>query len=505
MIVESNGFSDDRKIETITDIDNYLTSLKKIKDKYLIIFSVKDTTGHSFRPESAGLVKELGLTTDLHNKHGHSFLAVIYKGKILLDELSKTDETLTKVLDIDGVRLSLKSSIYVKENISVIEIDLVEYSLDLRGLNIVVYDTDTYRLIDTVCFDTHVKGNNCYRRSEKTDIKIFQIENRLFHMKKYMEQIEKQNEELKKLVNTNQHRQEMMLWQLYKAAGENTLESKKRFFLSMEKANGTLRKMQRAGLILLIQFDRICREHNIKYWLNFGSLLGAVRHKGFIPWDDDTDVGMLRDDILKLQNVMNGNNDFYIDESFTVRNINPSHMDHNYQFRFVKTNPPYCLDIFVYDYSDDLSNKTIASLRSIKKNMKDESLSLVQSLGKRDFTIGKEYGEEFGQLFNKYYAEQCSLLGTNTSEKNLIWALDNVESDQGLRSSSSYNEVFPLSEIEFENHVFLAPKNPEEYVERLYDDIYGIPSDILSHIHFRLSDEQVTVLDELLDKYGDCI
>lgn len=89
-----------------------------------------------------------------------------------------------------------------------------------------------------------------------------------------------------------------------------------------------LRQLQLTMLEILKVFDKFCREHDLKYSLYAGSLLGAVRHKGFIPWDDDLDVCMSRVDYEKFLELwqeapvegyvlQNKENSKYFDQSFS--------------------------------------------------------------------------------------------------------------------------------------------------------------------------------------------
>lgn len=73
-------------------------------------------------------------------------------------------------------------------------------------------------------------------------------------------------------------------------------------FIEVLKPEET-KKVQELALGALVEFDRICRENNINYALYGGSLIGAVRHNGFIPWDDDVDVVVLRSDYNKLMDI----------------------------------------------------------------------------------------------------------------------------------------------------------------------------------------------------------
>lgn len=105
----------------------------------------------------------------------------------------------------------------------------------------------------------------------------------------------------------------------------------------------TRKKVWAIEIDLLLQLDRVCKKYGLKYYLMFGSLLGAVRHKGFIPWDDDLDVCMPRKDYEKLLKVA------------------PSEFKEPYFFQIPETDPGY-----YYTFAKIRNSNTSAFLELFK-------------------------------------------------------------------------------------------------------------------------------------------
>lgn len=79
-----------------------------------------------------------------------------------------------------------------------------------------------------------------------------------------------------------------------------------------------LEDKKRVSLEILVEFDAFCKANSICYMLAYGTLLGAVRHKGFIPWDDDIDVWLMRSDYEKLRNLWN-NKRYRFSDCYTMK------------------------------------------------------------------------------------------------------------------------------------------------------------------------------------------
>ena len=126
-------------------------------------------------------------------------------------------------------------------------------------------------------------------------------------------------------------------------------------------------------------FHKYCEEHQLTYYMIGGTMLGAVRHKGFIPWDDDIDVGMPREDYTSFIDLMEGKKDGnYTAETFRSRNLDycvPFAKVYDTSTTLVEDrNPPLkrglFLDVFPLDgVKDTLSWKAGYKVFRVQKNM----------------------------------------------------------------------------------------------------------------------------------------
>ena len=155
------NFADER-LRLIDQFSRYIDELWNI-DKTIMI-SVRDTPGHRVTPELAKQLKKLGLEEDLHARHWNSYAAVIHENKLLFERMDEK-EAVHYETSILSNEVSIYSAALKHGNKSVMEVNGRDYSMNLRGFNIVVYDMKNSKLIDSVCFDSHAKDIPCYRRS----------------------------------------------------------------------------------------------------------------------------------------------------------------------------------------------------------------------------------------------------------------------------------------------------------------------------------------------------
>ena len=137
-------------------------------------------------------------------------------------------------------------------------------------------------------------------------------------------------------------------------------------------ADETLNEEQKLAVEALIELKRICDKHNLKLFLIAGTCLGAVRHKGMIPWDDDIDVGLLYDDWHKLRKILpkelNGRFEYVDDE---IENTWPRF------FGKILYNRKSCVDIFlIAKWTDDpVSARIHWSISKIARDLYYKSIN----------------------------------------------------------------------------------------------------------------------------------
>ena len=257
-----------------------------------------------------------------------------------------------------------------------------------------------------------------------------------------------------------------------------------------------LRRDQLELLNMLKIVAKICKENNIPWWLEGGTLLGAARHKGFIPWDDDIDIALLKKDCNRLEKILsNYESDEYVYHcmktdtdyinvfgKFRRKRGQIQSKSHRYAFYKWKG---IGLDIFSIEktsyFAAKLSSRIYSKLQSFTLNIDNDYIrkGLIILIELITFIFINPLLRLIGKINPK--KEYHFTLGTGWSDKALY-----------------FENIFPLSEISFEGEMMPAPKNIDAYLTNEYGNWREMPSkeEIKKSIHCQEYREEIFGKDE---------
>lgn len=250
------------------------------------------------------------------------------------------------------------------------------------------------------------------------------------------------------------------------------------------RLKGTPRNIQLLYLELLKLIDNICKKHQIKYWLDGGTLLGAVRHEGFIPWDDDVDITMMREDYEKFIKILptelnkidknkfgltllRENEKDSISDFYNVYDLkddeNLLNMTKHLFLQIAWIKPFIKIDVFPRDYL------SINKKEYYQKNYRASKYKFNKKVKNGEYEFNQElekHRQKFGLTNNKTELIADSF---DVAQLSPVWIFE-------------ADKIFPLRTIKFEDCNFYSPNNPEYYLSVIYgNNFMVIPNSIEDH------------------------
>ena len=259
-------------------------------------------------------------------------------------------------------------------------------------------------------------------------------------------------------------------------------------------------ELKRIELEILCELDKFCRKHKLRYYLCGGTLLGAIRHGGFIPWDDDIDVIMPRSDYMKLLEIYNMQScNYKIHSVFNDKGWystfaeleDVSTIKHYLGFE-IKHKTGVSIDIFPLDGSPN--NYILRRIFWFFMNF----FARISILSKQNFTVSKHYSDintSFVKIktffrtatkfliipiarctrsidINRYINKFGMLFDVNNSDHVGV----SIFPHYGYRECIKASGFLKIKERMFEGRQFYTPDDYDEYLGNIYGNYMRIPS-----------------------------
>ena len=234
------------------------------------------------------------------------------------------------------------------------------------------------------------------------------------------------------------------------------------------QAHGLLLDIQLASFKFLQEIDRVCKESNLVYWIDFGTLLGAVRHGGFIPWDDDIDLSMPRKDYEQFAHIFNKktkNSQLYAEYCFDSRRssviLKVKH----------KKIPKVFIDIFSIDFCD------------IKMNDKEKLFftDKIKKLAKRkSYPQGDAYSPQKLHKECLHQRKQIPGLKDTAPAKMVFYGIEYFHRGHKY-NAFDYETIFPLKTISFCGRFFPCVAKTDIYLSQCFGNYKKLPKKL--HFH----------------------
>lgn len=272
--------------------------------------------------------------------------------------------------------------------------------------------------------------------------------------------------------------------------------------------NNILKKLHNCEVEILDEVVRICENNKLNYFLIGGTLLGAVRHKGFIPWDDDLDIGMPRKDYNKFLKIASKElkNKFLLDCHLTnknyylpfakVRNKNTIFESHNME-KYIGEKGIW-IDVFPLDNA--------SKQQSMKQNIQAKLCKIINPI------ILKRGGfvDNIGKNIVLYYLT----MGINNTkllelQQNIMQINKKENSEFFINLGSNYNFVkqtipkekyYPITKLKFEKKLYNVPRDYDYVLKRIFNNYMQLPpkEKRINHNPLRLKfeNEQEIIFEE---------